>query len=99
MAALDEGVLSAVINSNFKSIAEMGTINALMAQNRQHGLLDASLAQQLNKMNSLDPTEAAAIGGVVNSDLAETLAQLGGSVSALQQLMKGAKTTLPETGR
>jgi len=37
--------------------------------------------------------------GQLNSVLPQTLAQLGGLVASLQQIMKGAQTTLPETGR
>ncbi len=97
--ALDQGVLDAVTNSNFKTIAEMGTVNALGHQNRLQLLAEASLGQILNKMNSLDPTEAAAITGVVSSDLAEKLGELTGVIATAQQQMKGAQTTLPETGQ
>ena len=95
--ALDQGVLDAVTNSNFKSVAEMGTINALGHQNRLNLLAEASLGQILNRMNSLDPTEAAAISGVVSSDLSEKLGELSGAVANAQQLMKGAQSTPPET--
>jgi len=104
--ALDAGVVDAVVNANFKSVAETTALvanrmNQDMAQNQAEtakiGI--ASMAQQLNVMNTLDPTEAASISGVVNSDLAATIAQLGSAIAGLQQLMKGAQTTLPETGQ
>lgn len=97
--ALDQGVLDAVTNANFKSIAEMGTLNALAHQNRLNLIAESSLGQILNRMNALDPEEAAAISGVVSSDLAQKISELSGAVAATQQLMKGAQTTLPETGR
>jgi len=99
MAELDPAVLAAVANSNFKTVAEMGTLNALAHQNRINVLAEASLGQILNRMNSLDPEEAAAIAGVVSSDLAEKLGELAGAIASSQQLMKGANTTQPETGR
>lgn len=98
MAELDPGILQAVINSNFKSVAEMGTLNALAHQNRVNLLSEASLTQQLNKMNALDPAEAASIAGVVTSDIGEKMSELGAAVASVQQLMKGAQTTLPQTG-
>jgi len=97
--ALNADIIEAVANYNFKSNAERATQNADAHQNRLQLLAEASLAQQLNKMNSLDPTEAAAISGVVSSDLAEKIGELAASVAAGQQLMKGAQTTLPETGQ
>lgn len=97
--ALDPGVLDAVTNANFKSIAEQATINMLGHQNRLQLLAESSLGQILNKMNNLDPTEAAAISGVVSSDLSDKISQLSASVANSQQLMKGAQTTLPETGQ
>ncbi len=97
--ALNETVIEAVANYNFKANAERQTVNADSHQNRLQLLAEASLAQQLNRMNSLDPAEAASISGVVSSDLAEKLGELAGAVANSQQLMKGAQTTLPETGQ
>lgn len=97
--ALNDTIIEAVANYNFKSNSERGTQNMDAHQQRLQLLAEASLAQQLNKMNSLDPTEAAAISGVVSSDLPEKIGELAGAVAASQQLMKGAQTTLPETGR
>ena len=97
--ALDQGVLDAVTNANFKSVAEQATINMLGHQQRLQLLAESSLGQILNKMNNLDPTEAAAIAGVVSSDLPEKIGELAGAVASSQQLMKGAQTTLPETGQ
>jgi len=97
--ALDQGVLDAVTNANFKTIAEMGTLNALGHQNRLNLIAESSLGQILNRMNALDPEEAASIAGVVSSDLAEKIGELSGAVASAQQLMKGAQTTLPETGQ
>ena len=91
--AIDQGVLDAVVNSNFKSIGEMGTLNALAHQNRLNLLAESSLGQILNRMNSLDPAEAASIAGVVSADLGEKLGELSSAVANAQQLMKGAQTT------
>ena len=95
--ALDQGVLDAVTNANFKSVAEMGTLNALGHQNRLNLIAESSLGQILNRMNALDPEEAAAISGVVSSDLSEKLGELSAAVANAQQLMKGAQTTPPPT--
>ena len=97
--ALDQGVLDSTVNSNFKTIAEMQTVNALGHQNRMNAIFESSIGQIVNKMNTLDPTEAASVAGVVSSDLAEKVAELGTAVAGIQQLMKGAQTTLPETGQ
>jgi predicted ATP-dependent serine protease len=108
--ALDQGVLDGVVNANFKTVAEAATVGlsqalAVQAQNlashqqRLNLLAESSLAQMLNRMNALDPEEAASISKVEKSDVAKLLAELGGSIAAIQQQLKGAQTSLPETGR
>ena len=99
MAELDEGILAGVVNSNFKTMAEMQVVNALGHQNRMNAIFEASIGQIVNKMNTLDPTEAASVAGVVSSDMAEKMGELGAAVAGIQQLMKGANTTPPETGQ
>jgi len=61
-------------------------------------IAESSLGQIVNRMNSLDPTEAAAVSTVVRSDLAKAIADLSGAVAGIQQMMKGAQTTNPVTG-
>lgn len=95
--ALNSDIIEAVANYNFKANAERGTQNMDAHQQRLQLLAEASLAQQLNRMNSLDPAEAASISGVVSSDLAEKMGELSGAVANAQQLMKGAQTTPPPT--
>lgn len=96
--ALNDTIIEAVANYNFKANTERQTVNADAHQARLFLLAEASLAQQLNRMNSLDPAEAASISGVVSSDLSEKIGELSAAVANSQQLMKGAQTTRPETG-
>ena len=95
--ALDPTIVEAVANYNFKSNSERATQNMDAHQQRLQLLAESSLGQILNKMNSLDPEEAAAISGVVSSDLAEKIGELSGAVASAQQLMKGAGNTPPVT--
>ena len=95
--ALDQGVIDAVTNANFKLNAEMATQNAVSHQNRLNMIAESSVGQILNRMNGLDPTEAAAIRGVVGADLSKTIGDLGAAVAGLQQMLKGAQTTPPVT--
>lgn len=97
--ALDQGVVDGVTNANFKTLAEMQTVNVLSHQNRLQMIAESSVGQILNKMNGLDPAEAASIGGVVRSDLSKEITALSAAVASIQQMMKGAQTTLPETGQ
>ena len=97
--ALSEDIIEAVANANFKSMAELGVQNALSHQHRLNLIAESSLGAILERMNTLDPTEAAGVSGVVAADLAEVIGQLSGAVANAQQLMKGAQTTNPETGR
>jgi hypothetical protein len=97
MAQLDPGVVEAVINSNFKTIAEQVATNTANHQHRLQLIAESSVGQIVNKMNSLDPTEAASVSAVINSDLAKALAQLGTSLAGLQQIIKTAQSTPPPT--
>lgn len=99
MAELDQGVLQATINANYKAMAEMQVTNALGHQNRMNAIFESSIGQIVNKMNTLDPTEAASVATVTEAGLAEAISQLGGAVAGIQQMLKGAQTTLPETGQ
>jgi len=92
--ALDQGVLDSVVNANFKTLAEQVASNAAAHQQRLQLIAESSVGQILNRMNSLDPAEAASI-----STVNQKIAELGSQVAALQQMLKGAQTTPPETGR
>lgn len=103
---LDDGVVNGVVNANFKTVAETTALianrmNQDMAQNQAEttklGL--ASLAQQLDRANTLDPKEAASIHGVVNSTLAGKIDELIAALGSGQIMTKNAQTTLPETGQ
>jgi len=91
--AIDQGVLDSVTNANFKTLAEQVSSNAASHQNRLQLIAESSLGQNLNRMNALDPEEAASIS-MVNGKIGD----LGAQIAAVQQLIKGAQTTLPETG-
>lgn len=97
MAALDQTIVEAVGNSNFKAMAEMQLTNALAHQNRVNILAESSLGTILERMNTLDPTESAGVANVMSADLAQKIGELSGAVASAQQLMKGAQSTPPET--
>ena len=97
MANLDPGVLESVVNANFKTLAELVASNAAAHQNRLNLIAESSIGQIVNRMNTLDPTEAASISTVVRSDLAKAVADLGAAVGSIQMYMKGAQTTPPPT--
>lgn len=95
--ALSEDIIQAVANSNFKAMAEMQLTNALAHQNRVNVIAESSLGTILERMNTLDPGEAAGVTAVMSGDLAEKIGELSGAVASAQQLMKGAQTTPPVT--
>jgi len=97
--AIDAGMMDSVTNANFKILAEAATQNMVSHQNRLNMLAESSLAQMLNKLNGLDPTEAAAVTKVSESGLAEQLASMGAAIASIQMSLKGAQSTLPETGQ
>jgi len=97
--AIDTGMMDSVTNSNFKILAESATQNMVSHQNRLNMLAESSLAQMLNKINALDATEAASIVKVDQSGLAKQMADMGMAISSIQSMLKGAQSSLPQTGR
>jgi ADP-ribose pyrophosphatase YjhB (NUDIX family) len=106
---LDPAVVAGVTNSNFKVLSEatsfgvaqaggLAAQNAASHQNRVNVIAEAFLAESVLQRAGVDPTEAAAAKKVTESDLARTLADLAATVAQIQQMMKGAQTTRPETG-
>ncbi|MCB1921977.1 MAG: hypothetical protein KDJ28_18670, partial [Candidatus Competibacteraceae bacterium] len=73
--------------------------NLASHQQRLNLLAESSLGQILNRMNALDPEEAASIAKVEKSDIAKQMGELAAQIAGIQQMLKGAQTTLPETGR
>lgn len=92
---LDEGVLDAVTNSNFKTIGEQVAVNTAAHQNRLNLIAEGSIGQIVNRMNAIDPVEAVSISSVNSSDLAKSISDLGAAIASLQQYVKTAQTTPP----
>lgn len=92
---LEAGVVDSVANANFKNQAEMPTQfsnlllnDSLIAARNMTAIREKSVARSLERFD------------VTNGDENENvIASLGAVVASLQQIMKGAQTTLPETGR
>lgn len=94
---LDESIVSAVANSNFKTNSELASLNAISHQNRLQLLAESSLGLILERMNTLGPVEASAVHQVNNSNLASKLSELSAAISNTQQMIKGAQSTPPQT--
>ena len=95
--ALDQGVLDAVTNTNFKTLAERIAVNAASHDHRLQLLAESSMGQILNRMNSLDPTEAAAVARVHRTPSGDASTDAALAVAIAQQLVKGAVLTPPVT--
>ncbi len=89
--AIDEGILDGVANANLKTIAETPAIvanlinhNAAAHQNNMFRIAESSIGQIVNRMNTLDPTEAAAISKVSSSGISDKLATLLATTAAIK---------------
>lgn len=99
MATIDQSTFESINNTNFKALAEMGTINALQHQNRVNVIAEQGLAMFVKNMQEVDVLEAKASTQALSGHAtADTLTQMGAVVSGIQQLVKAAQTTRPETG-
>lgn len=102
--ALDETVVAAVANENFKTVAGFAAtqMNILLSEavasaGRRANLADASMGQTLKVLNEIDPSEAVSVAKELEADLGKRMADLGAAVAGIQQLMKGAGNTPPVT--
>src|SRR5215831_5756956 len=96
---LNDTIVEAVANANFKSMAELGVQNALAHQNRLNILAEKSLAKSLESMDTISVEEGLGISAAQRGDLAKALGDLSGAIAASQQQMKGAQSTPPETAK
>lgn len=104
MAALDEGVVQSVINSNFKGHADLQTlVTGLAAVNAQshNKFVDAirefALGEMVMQRAGIDVEEAISVKKVAEADLSRAVSELGTAIAALQQIIKTAQTTIPVT--
>lgn len=105
--AIDQGVLDSVAGSNFKVLSDGPAffMNQLIAdsltnQRNVNSIREASLTAGLNRFVSYDIAEGAAISKIgTGNDVAAQMVALSNVVAGIQQSMKGAQTTLPETGK
>lgn len=106
--ALDQTIVDDVANSNFKVVANaaatgMAQAMALAAQDAVshqriiNGLRETAFAEATLQRAGIDPSEAAATKKVTESDLGRTVSELGAVVASLQQMIKTAQSTPPET--
>lgn len=94
---LDESILASVANANFKSMAEFSVQNLLSHQARLQILAEKALSKSLESMDTTDVPEGLGIAAAQRGDLSKVLADLGGTVASLQQMVKTAQTTPPVT--
>lgn len=97
--AIDQGILDAVANVDVKANAEAATQDLIAHRNRLNILAEKSLAKSLEAMDTTSIPEGLGLAAAGRSDLAKVMAELGSIVATLQQNMKGAQSTLPETGQ
>ena len=110
---LEPGIVDAVVNSNFKNIAEAGAFYAMLSmrdsvesQRRMHDIANVATGNLLKTMNEMDIAEANAIvkantgydRASQTHDVSKVIGELSAVVANAQILTKIAQTTRPETG-
>ena len=102
-----DAAVEAVNVANVKTIAEAGAffMAQAMGNHVSHGkrldiLAENALAKAVEGIQTLDAAESTAIQKLLSgNDLAQTMSSLGTAIAQLQQLMKGAQSTPPETAK
>jgi len=104
-SGLDSSIVEAVANGNFKKEAEIN--GQLMTQylgnqvghlNRINVLAETYLAIAVKNAHELSPKDAVStLKEMTGNDLAQQVSALGSAIASIQQSMKGAQSTPPET--
>jgi hypothetical protein len=91
-----------LMQTNAIANQQVGQNDTLAHQRRMNILAEISLANTVKgvgeDINEKTPTNAVSDVKTLEASLAPKLADLGSAIASIQQLMKGAQTTLPETG-
>lgn len=110
---LESAVIDAVVNSNFKNIAEGGAFysglamaDAVSGQRRFNEIGNLATGNLLKNFTKMEVSEANAIVKANTGfdqpsqmhDISRTLASLGATLGAIQMNIKTAQTTPPQTG-
>jgi hypothetical protein len=102
-----DAVSDAVVADNLKAIAGAGAFYSGLAMAeaqaqtaRMNQIGNAVVSKASDMILSYDPSQAVSEAKIMgsNTKLSEQLADLGAAVSALQEYVKAAQTTPPETG-
>ena len=93
---LDETIVAAVGNANFKSMAEMGVQNALLSQQRLQIMGETALGKVLDDMRTTSVPEGLGLSAAQRGDLSKTITELAGAVASIQNMLQAPRT--PSTG-
>ena len=83
----------ALAMGNAVSQQQIANQNALSHQQSMNAILTAGVGQIINQMTSVDPSQAMSEVKLLQSDLADKLAQMGAALAGLQSFM-GSVTPL-----
>lgn len=98
-------IVEALAVTNLKTVGEMAAWSVAQAMKdhvahskRLDILAETYLSRALKSADEVDPEQAAAtLKLLTGNDLAQTMSSLGAMVGSLQQMIKGAQTTPPNT--
>ncbi len=91
----------AFYNGLAANTAVLALQNLVAHQNRVNVIAEAALSNAVSQINSAQttPEEAVAlVKATSGNDLAQQISALAAAIASIQQQMKGANTTPPETG-
>lgn len=97
-SALPDDIRESVAVENTKVTAGGPAFHANLAQANAIANQQAVQTQSVAHLNAMNGIREAAFGKIVESIIAVSPAEGGADVATLQQLLKGAQTTLPQTG-
>jgi len=92
ITGLDDSMLAAVANANFKTLAEGPIIDAQRHRNRVNGIFEASLGNIVSSLSGADPTVTDAIATQIQQGSSQSQASqtLAAALATAMQLLAAA---------
>jgi len=94
--AIDQSVYDALMFEDVKTISEAPLFEHNRSVKAVNGILEASLANNLQTLQTMNIKEAAAVSSVIRNDLSPQIAAMAGALSALRDVIRTAQPPTSE---
>ena len=92
---LNETIVDAVGNADFKSVSELHILAAHGHHKRLDLIAETALASALDRLGTTSVPEGLGISAAQRGDLSKTITDLAGAVASIQNMLQAPSTPAP----